>query len=81
MMRVGNKIKPEITEEHHGGKSYNKCNPHSWAIIEWALEVQKEVYLCFMDYTDAFEKVWQDEIITQLTQLKINGKDLRAIEN
>ena len=29
MMRVGNKIKPEVAEEQHEGKSYNKCNQHS----------------------------------------------------
>ena len=29
MMRIGNKIKPEVAEEQHEGKSYNKCNQHS----------------------------------------------------
>ena len=48
-------------------------------MIERAMEVQKEVYLCFIDYTGAFDKARHDEIITQLTQSKINGKDLRVI--
>ena len=48
-------------------------------MIERALEVQKDVYLCFIDYTEAFDKVRQDEIIIQLTQLEINGKNLRTI--
>ena len=43
MMRVGNKIKPEVAEEQHEGKSYNKCNQHSLTMIEPALEVQKEI--------------------------------------
>ena len=52
MMRVRNKIKPEIA-----GKRYNKCNPHPSIMIERALEVQKEVYLWFIDYMEAFDKV------------------------
>ena len=43
-------------------------------MTEQALGLQKEVYLCFIDYTDAFDKV-HDDIITQLTELKIDGKD------
>ena len=49
-------------------------------LIEPAIEVQKEVYLCIIDYIQAFE-VRHDEIITQLTQLKIDGKDLRVVKN
>ena len=77
MMWVGNKTKPEIAEEQWGGKRY-KSNPYSWTMIEPALEEQKEVYLCFIDYTEAFDKIRHGEIITQ-THLKIDGKDLRAI--
>ena len=47
-------------------------------MIEPALEEQKEVYLCFIDYAEAFDKIRHGEIITQ-THLKIDGKDLRAI--
>ena len=48
-------------------------------MIEQALALQKEVYLCFIDYTDAFDKV-HDDIITQLTELKIDGKDPTVIK-
>ena len=40
--------------------------------MERALEVQKEVYLCFIHYPKAIIRVRHDEIITQLTQMKIN---------
>ncbi|GFO16119.1 LINE-1 reverse transcriptase [Plakobranchus ocellatus] len=49
-------------------------------LIERALEVQKDVYLCFIDYTKAFDRVRNDEIITELKQLNIDGKDLRIIK-
>ena len=45
-------------------------------MIEQALQVQKEVNLCFIDCMEAFDRVQHDEIIRQLTQLKIDGKDL-----
>ena len=50
-------------------------------IMERALEVQKEVFVCNVDYTKAFDKVQHDEIITQLTHLEIDGKDQRMIKN
>ena len=49
-------------------------------MIEQALEVQKEVNLCFINCTEAFDRVQHDEIIRQLTQLKIDGKDLWVIK-
>ena len=45
-----------------GGKKYHKCNRN---IMERALEVQKEVCLCYFEDTKAFDKVRHDEIITQ----------------
>ena len=50
-------------------------------LIERALEIQKDVYLCFIDYTKAFDRVCHDEIIKELTKLRIDGKDLRIIKN
>ena len=35
----------------------------------------------FNDYTMAFDRVLHDEIITKLTKLKIDGKDLQVIKN
>ena len=78
MMWVRNKTKPEIAEEQWREKRYNKSNLYSWTMIEPALEAHKEVYLCFIDYTEAFDKIRHGEIITK-THLKIDGKDLRAI--
>ena len=60
-------------------KNYAICTLQT--IIEQALEVQKEVYLYFIEYTKTFGKVQPDDIITQLTQLKIDGKDLQMIKN
>ena len=84
MMRVRNKINPEIAEEQCGfveGKGTTNAIFILRTLIERALEIQKDVYLCFIDYTKAFDRVRQDEIIKELTKLKIDGKDLRIIKN
>ena len=83
-MRVRNKIKPETADEQRcfvEGKGKKKAIHTLRIIIERALEEQKEIYLCFIDYTKAFDRLRHDKIITQLTQLKINGKDLPVIKN
>ena len=83
-MRVRNKIKPEIAKEQCrfvDGKGTTGAVYTLRTLIERALEVQKEVYLCFVDCTKAFGKVQQDEIIAQITQLKIDGEDLEMIKN
>ncbi|GFN99336.1 multidrug resistance-associated protein 1 [Plakobranchus ocellatus] len=83
MLRIRNKIKPEIAEEQCGfveDKGTSNAIYILRTLIERALEVQKDVYLCFIDYTKAFDRVQHDEIITQLKQLNIGGKDLRIIK-
>ena len=83
-MRVRNKINPEIAEEHCGfveGKGTTNAIFILRTLIERALEIQKDVYLCFIDYTKAFDRVRHDEIIKELTKLRIDGKDLRIIKN
>ena len=84
MMRVRNKINPEIAEEQCGfveGKGTTNAIFILRTLIERALEIQKDVYLCFIDYTKAFDTVRHDEIIKELTKLRIDGKDLRIIKN
>ena len=52
LMRVRNKIHPEIAEERCGfveGKGTANAVYMLRTLIERALEVQKDVYLCFID--------------------------------
>ena len=84
IMRVRNKINPEIAEEQCSfveGKGTTNAIFILRTLIERALEIQKYVYLCFIDYTKAFDRVRHDEIKKKLTKLKIDGKDLRIIKN
>ena len=83
-MRVRNKIRPEIAEKQCGfveGKGTSNVIFMLRNIIERTLEILKEVYLCFIDYTKAFDRVQHMEIIKQLQKLHVNGKDLRIIKS
>ncbi|GFN73966.1 retrovirus-related pol polyprotein from type-2 retrotransposable element r2dm [Plakobranchus ocellatus] len=83
MLRIRNKIKPEIAEEQCGFEEDKGTSNAIYilrTLIERALEVQNDVYLCFIDYTKAFDRVRHDEIITELRQINIDGKDLRIIK-
>ena len=51
MMRVRNKMNPEIAE----GKGTTHAIFILRTLIERALEIQKDVYLCFIDHTKAFD--------------------------
>ena len=44
-------------------------------------EVQKYMYLCFIDYTKAFDEVRHDDLLEILQNLDIYGNDLRLIRN
>ena len=50
-------------------------------LTERAVEMQKDVYVCFIDYTKAFDKERHEELMNMLQDLEIDGKDIRLIRN
>ena len=50
-------------------------------LMERCIEVQKDLHLCFIDYSKAFDKVKHEELLAMLRKLDIDGKDLRVIGN
>jgi hypothetical protein len=50
-------------------------------LIERTIEVKINLYLCFIDYTKAFDKVKHKELIDVLNSINIDGKDIRLIRN
>ena len=84
MRRIRSKIKPEIGEEQCGfveGKGTSNAIYIVRTIIERAIEVKTDLYMCFIDYTKAFDNVKHNEIFNMLKELNIDGKDLRIIAN
>lgn len=84
MLRIRNKIKPEISEEQCGfveGKGTSNATYILRNIIERSIEVQQDLYFCFIDYTKAFDTVKHQVIMKMLKDINIDGKDLRIIRN
>ena len=81
--RMRSKIRPEISEEQFGFvKNSGTINAIFVLnrLIENALEIGKDVYLCFIDSEKAFDKVRNVELMRILKNIGIDGKDLRLIE-
>lgn len=48
---------------------------------EKAIEMQKDLFLCFIDYGNAFDSVRHKNLLDILYNLNIDTKDLRIIRN
>ena len=49
--------------------------------MERVIEVHKHLYLCFIDYSKAFDKVKHFDLFDILFRHNCDGKDLRVIRN
>lgn len=49
-------------------------------LIQNCKDVQKDIFICFVDYEKAFDKVRHSKLIEILQKLDINQKDLRCIQ-
>ena len=45
------------------------------------IEVKKELYVCFIDYAKAFDRVKHENLIDYLQEIGLDGKDIRVITN
>ena len=82
--RIRNKILPEIGNEQFGfikGKGTRNAIFILRMLMERAIEVNKDLYVCFVDYEKAFDRVKHVDLIRMLEELNIDGKDLRLIKN
>ena len=43
------------------------------------MEVQKDLYACFIDYAKAFDRVKHSEMVEALARTGIDGKDIKII--
>ena len=82
--RVRNKVRPEVSEEQYGfvkGKGTTNAIFLLRMICERAIEMQRDVFLCFIDYQKAFDTVRHEELMRMLAGLEIDSKDIRVIKN
>ena len=50
-------------------------------ILKRYLEIQRDVYVCFIDYQKAFDRVYDDEITKCFEMIDMDSKDKRLIGN
>jgi hypothetical protein len=84
MERNKRKINVEINDTQSGfqeNKGTREGIFNLRTIIERTLERQKSVYLCFIDYSKAFDTVQHKLMINCLSRLGIDGKDIRLLIN
>ena len=82
--RIRNKVRREIAEEQYGfmkGKGTANAIFLLRMICERAIEMQRDVYLCFIDYQKAFDTVKHEEMLRILVRLGIDNQDARLIKN
>ena len=84
LLRARSKIRPEISEEQYGSMQ-NKRTRNAIYILrtlaERAIEMQRDIFLSFIDYSTAFDRVKHKELMQMLSELDIDGKDLRLIRH
>ena len=82
--RIKNKIDTEVGEEQFGfrkNKGTREAILSIRLVIDKYIEVQKSIYICFIDYSKAFDRVQHEKLIKCLQEIGIDGKDIRLIRN
>ena len=78
------KIQPEISEKQFGFLADRGTRNAIFTLnmlLERSIEVQKDIYFCFIEYSKAFDKVGHDDLFAILMGLNIDAKDLRILRN
>ena len=84
LCRMRSKIRPEISEKQFGfvaDRGQRNAIFTLNMLLERSIEVKKDICLCFIDYSKAFEKVRHDDLIAILMGLNIDAKELRILRN
>src|SRR5438034_180842 len=84
MQRMRNKIRPEIDKTQCGYMNDTKTRNAIFIlrnICERTIEVNKNLYLCFIDFTKAFDKVRHIKLLNMLQDSDLDGKDIRLVRN
>ena len=84
LQRMRGRTKGETSEEQFGfmpDKGTRNAIFTLRMITERCVEMQKDEYICFIDYAKAFDKVQHVTLFEVLQELDINGKDLELIMN
>ena len=84
MDRLKRKIEAELDDAHSGfrqGKGTREGILNLRMIYERHLEVQKDVYICFLDYEKAVDRVRHEPLMQCLREIGVDGKYIKIIRN
>jgi len=82
--RLKSKMDPEISDAQFGFRDGVGTRDAIFSlrnICERSLEVNQDVYICFIDYEKAFDRVQHSKLITILQEIGLDDKDIRIIRN
>ena len=82
--RVKQKLRSKLSDEQFGyqpGKRTRNAIFCLRTLAEKAIEKQKDLYICFIDYVKAFDRVKHKKLMEMLEHLEVDGKDLRLLAN
>ena len=84
MWRARKHVKPELGKEQCGFMKDTGRRKSIFTlrmICERSIEMQNDIYLCFINYTKAFDKVKHVQLLDMLQDLDIDGKGIRLLRN
>ena len=84
MKSLRGKINERVMEERYGfrkGKVTTNAIFTLKMIVERSVEMQKTVFLCFVDFENAFDPAKHKELVKSLESTEMDGKDTRLISN
>ena len=84
MLRMRKSLRPEIAKTQFGFVPDKGTRNAIFTLsmsMERCIEAQKDLYICFIDYYKAFDKVKHEKLFEMRNQLDIDGKDLRVLRN
>ena len=80
--RIVNRIDQEVSSFQSGfrqGSGTREGIFNLRTICERSLEMNNDVYICFIDYTKAFDRVKHEKLIECLSEIGIDERDLQII--
>ena len=82
--RIGTKIDKEVGPTQFGFRPGSGTREGIFCyniIAQKHLEVDKDLFTCFIDYSKAFDKVHHMQLIECLEKIGVDGRDIRIIAN
>ena len=82
--RINKRIDREVGKTQFGFRPCSGTREGLFAyniLAQKYIEVDQELYTCFIDYSKAFDRVHHDQLIKCLERIGLDGKDIRIITN